>query len=113
MSHPTEDSYHHDNLVPAARQIALTLLNEAGPAAITMREIAKRLGVTHRSLYRWYSDPDALLLALATEVLRRLTDVLRAGNQGATDQRQAFVAYLRFAYADRALNGLAMACNTR
>jgi len=69
----------------------VTLVDEAGPTAIAMREIAKRLGVMRRSLYPWYSDRDDLLLSLATEGFRRLTDVLRAGIQGATEQRQAFV----------------------
>ena len=43
-------TYHHGDLSNAALLAAETLLREEGVSAVSMREIAKRVGVTHRAL---------------------------------------------------------------
>lgn len=47
---------------------ALSVLDSSGEAALAMRPLAAKLGVTPMALYRYFSDRDALLLALVERV---------------------------------------------
>jgi AcrR family transcriptional regulator len=95
----------------AALLAAESLLEADGASGLSMREIAKRVGVTHSALYRWYPDREAVLAALAAEGFSRLAACVR---QAAADlppaaARAAFVtAFLRFSARNRALYQLAM-----
>lgn len=104
-------AYHHGDLSNAALVVAEALLETEGAAAVSMREIAKRVGVTHRALYRWYPDRDAVLAALAAEGFRRLAATVRSTASMAppTESRAAFVrAFLQFALQHKALYQLTM-----
>ena len=43
------------------------LLDKEGPEAVTMRRVAKAVGITAMAIYRHYPDRAALLNALADE----------------------------------------------
>jgi AcrR family transcriptional regulator len=45
------------------------------PDALTMRALAKAVGVDHRALYRHYPDRDAVLAAVAAEGYRQLLSI--------------------------------------
>jgi AcrR family transcriptional regulator len=108
---PATKAYHHGDLSHGALLAAEALLEDRGAAGVTMREIAKRVGVTHRALYRWYPDRDAVLAALAAEGFTRLAECVREAALAAppTEARAAFVrAFLRFAVCQKALYQLAM-----
>jgi len=49
-----------------------TLLDTGGPAALTMRALAERLGVAAMALYNHFHDRDAILDALADSVFEQL-----------------------------------------
>ncbi|HEX8389528.1 MAG TPA: TetR family transcriptional regulator [Sphingomonas sp.] len=99
-----ERPYHHGDLARAALDAAEALLVEDGPDAVTMRAVAVRAGVTHRALYRWHPDRDALLSGLAARGFERLARAV-----GRADGAEAFVsAYLAQALAEPALYRLAM-----
>lgn len=72
-------AYHHGDLRKALLEAASTLLDEAGVAAISLREVARRAGVSHNAPYRHFADRDALLAALAQEgfttLIRRIEAV--------------------------------------
>lgn len=51
---------------------ATDLLEEGGPAAVTLRSVAQRVGVSHNAPYRHFEDKKALLAAVATELFRQL-----------------------------------------
>lgn len=51
----------------------MTLVAEVGPQAFTLREVARRAGVSHNAPYRHFRDKDELLAALAAEGFERLT----------------------------------------
>lgn len=57
---------------------AAALLDSGGPAAVTLREVAARAGVTRGAPYGHFSDKEALLTAVATEGWLRLADAVHA-----------------------------------
>lgn len=62
-----EQPYHHGDLRRALVAAALTLLEEAGPEALSLRDVARRVGVSHNAPYRHFPTRQALLAAVAAE----------------------------------------------
>jgi AcrR family transcriptional regulator len=76
-------SYHHGNLKQALLQASLGLIREIGPGAFTLREVARRAGVSHNAPYRHFRDKEELLAAVAAEGFDRLTEsMVRAAKSG-------------------------------
>jgi AcrR family transcriptional regulator len=75
----------------AARRIALAsrrLLDKYGAEAVTMRRVAKAVGITPMAIYRHYQDRAALLNALANEGFRELAARLASSDSmGDTGER--------------------------
>jgi AcrR family transcriptional regulator len=69
--------YHHGNLRQALLEAALSLLTEGGVSALTLREAARRAGVTHAAPYRHFADKNALLAAIAEEGFRLLSQEMQ------------------------------------
>ena len=87
-------TYHHGDLRAAVLAAAGKLIEKEGLARLSVREAARRAGVSHNAPYRHFPDRDALLAALATEGFRLLEESLqnRSG-------RELGEAYVRFALA--------------
>ena len=62
--------YHHGDLRQALIDAALAILATNGEEPFTLREIARRAGVTHAAPYRHFADKRALLAALAEDGFR-------------------------------------------
>jgi len=94
-------SYHHGNLAPALREAARSLLEEEGLAALSLRSVARRAGVSHAAPYRHYSSREALLADLAADGFRQLGEEIAraAAAPGSAADRVAHIgaAYMRFA----------------
>jgi AcrR family transcriptional regulator len=71
--------YHHGRLRQALLDGALRVIRELGSAAFTLREVARRAGVSHNAPYRHFRDKDALLAAVAAQGFRELTCAMREG----------------------------------
>src|SRR5271154_2730714 len=65
--------YHRVNLTQSLLDSAVALIGEVGPQAFTLREVARRAGVSHNAPYRHFRDKDDLLAAVAAEGFERLT----------------------------------------
>lgn len=65
-------AYHHGNLARALVAEGVRAVEEAGPAALHVKNLAERLGVTHTAVYRHFEDREALLRAIATQGFVRL-----------------------------------------
>lgn len=65
-------SYHHGDLPRALVQAAVQIIERHGPDAITLRQVASALGVTHGAAYRHFEDKTALLAAVAEQGFRAL-----------------------------------------
>jgi AcrR family transcriptional regulator len=94
-------SYHHGNLREALLQGALRVIAELGPAAFTLREVARRAGVSHNAPYRHFRDKDALLAAVAAQGFRELTRAMRGAGERKSNTldrlKQSGLAYVAFA----------------
>jgi AcrR family transcriptional regulator len=96
-----KSTYHHGDLAPALREAALTILEKKGLAALSLRSVAKRAGVSHAAPYRHYKNLEALLADVATIGFEELRAQLRhaAASPGQMGDRIARIgaAYVRFA----------------
>jgi AcrR family transcriptional regulator len=57
--------YHHGDLRRALIAAAVELIDQAGPEALTLRAVARRVGVSHTACYRHFGDKRALLVSVA------------------------------------------------
>ncbi len=98
-------AYHHGDLRRALLDAAATLLAEHGAEGVSLREAARRAGVSHNAPYRHFPTREALLAALAEEGFARLAALLESAAPAAKETRLAAVgrAYLAFAAASPAL----------
>lgn len=82
---------------------AAELLEETGDEkAVTLRAVARRVGIAAPSIYAHFPDPQAILLAIVREAFGELLQHLQAAQAGAGADpvarlRAACVAYLDFA----------------
>lgn len=93
----TERSYHHGNLREALLLRAWNAIDAGGVDALSLRQLARDLGVSHGASARHFSDRTALLDAVAVAGFTRLNDELAA----AVEQSAPFGERLRaagFAY---------------
>ena len=60
------------------RQAARALLVESGQDAVTLRAIARKLGITAPALYRYYDSHDALLRQLCDDICADMAATLHA-----------------------------------
>lgn len=98
---PARKSYHHGHLQEALLDAAIRLVAEVGPAGFTLREVARRAGVSHNAPYRHFRDKDALLAAVAAQGFRELTEEMHkaaAGQPAPLDRlKGSGMAYVAFA----------------
>jgi len=74
-------AYHHGDLPLQVQHLALDTLRSQGDAAISLRALAKQLGVSAPALYRHFSDRDTLLAELAIHGFEALRERLQAVDQ--------------------------------
>jgi AcrR family transcriptional regulator len=98
---PRRKPYHHGNLRQALLESAILLIAEVGPAGFTLRELARRAGVSHNAPYRHFRDRDDLMAAVATQGFQELTQTMRRASKdesSALDRlKAAGLAYVTFA----------------
>src|ERR1700704_4622289 len=71
------DTYHHGDLRDALVQAALQEAEQGGPEAISLKALAKKLGVSQPAPYRHFADREALLVAVTAEAFRQFSANLR------------------------------------
>lgn len=103
MKKTTKTTYHHGTLHAALIKAAVSLIRIKGPNAISLREVAKKAGVSHTAPYRHFKDKNALLAAIATEGFRKLANAMqKVVSQHESDTKQQFLS-AGVAYVDLAL----------
>jgi AcrR family transcriptional regulator len=68
--------YHHGNLREVLLGATIRLIAEVGPTAFTLREVARRAGVSHNAPYRHFRDKDDLLATVAMQGFEELTQAM-------------------------------------
>jgi AcrR family transcriptional regulator len=104
----TERPYHHGNLRTALLAEAQRTVRERGVQELSLRELARAVGVSHGAPRRHFPDRQALLDALAEAGFARLGAALRRAVDGAGEDfpgrlRATAAAYVRFATRDAEL----------
>jgi AcrR family transcriptional regulator len=94
-------SYHHGDLRSALVSAGVELLAEQGVEALSLREVARRAGVSHAAPYRHFNDKQALLTAIAEQGFRMLNELVRstAGRDYPSESarlKAALAGYLEF-----------------
>jgi AcrR family transcriptional regulator len=114
MPEPKErQRYHHGDLRDELLRAAERSLQSLGADQLSLRDLAREVGVSHAAPRRHFADRRALLNALAETGFRRLGVALRAAVAEVGDERDlaarlraAVTAYARFATENAALNDL-------
>jgi AcrR family transcriptional regulator len=87
--------------VPAGAVAGLILDETGRDDAVTLRAIARRIGIAAPSIYAHFADRDAILTALVEDGFRDLSDAIRSAGDGVDNPVQRLRgicrAYLKFA----------------
>jgi AcrR family transcriptional regulator len=70
------ETYHHGDLRQALIEAALKLVSEKDVDSVSLREVARQVGVSHTAPYRHFADKDSLLAAVAQEGFQMLHHAL-------------------------------------
>jgi AcrR family transcriptional regulator len=93
--------YHHGDLQRALVQEAIRTIQSHGIAALTLRDVGTKLGVSRTAPYRHFADKQALLAAVAAEGFHMLRTALQTawgdGSAAADGLDRMGHAYVRFA----------------
>lgn len=99
--------YHHGELRPALIAGARRILEEEGLEALTLRGVARHVGVSRQAPYHHFADLNALLAAVAATGFRELAQSSRERMDHAANRDGRFkasgVSYVLFAAANPAL----------
>ncbi|MEU8373552.1 TetR/AcrR family transcriptional regulator [Micromonospora sp. NPDC048894] len=111
-------AYHHGNLRSTLLAAAERSLRQHGAGQLSLRELAREVGVSHAAPRRHFADRQALLDALAEAGFARLhaelhAALVAAGDDFAPRLHAMAAAYLRFATEDAALLELMFAAKHR
>jgi AcrR family transcriptional regulator len=106
-SETPKKAYHHGDLRAALVEAGLKLLETRTADDLSLREVARAVGVSATAVYRHFPDKGALMTALAGEGLARLAVAQHAASDAAGGGVAGFnatgAAYVRFALANPAL----------
>jgi AcrR family transcriptional regulator len=93
--------YHHGQLDRAAIDGAVEEVETVGVAAVSMRRIARRAGVSHAALAYQFGDKAGIFTAVATEGFRLQAEIISAAATGPDAFMRGGQAYVTFALTHR------------
>src|SRR5688572_26394600 len=97
------EPYHHGNLRETLLAAAVEAILESGPTGWSLRDLARRAGVSHAAPAHHFGDKKGLLTALAIDGYRLLADELDRTWEATENFLEVGVAYVRFAVTHRAV----------
>jgi AcrR family transcriptional regulator len=96
-------TYHHGDLPAALVQTARRLLADQGPGGLSLREVARRAGVSHQAPYRHFPDKEALLAALAARGFQMLARSVQRAIEAHPDDAVEQLVAAGAAYVEQGL----------
>jgi AcrR family transcriptional regulator len=97
-------TYHHGDLRRALVDAALEIIAVAGPEAMTLRQIARAVGVDHTAVYRHFEDKRALLAEVSEQGFTALAAAMRQALEEGADDPFDRVSRMAGAYVAFALD---------
>lgn len=102
MQNKPEGTYHHGNLREELMHKAIAAIRKNGVDKLSLRALARDVGVSQTAPYRHFADKNALLAELATHALQELATVFLAAitpsESAAVNIQNAGELYLRYAF---------------
>jgi AcrR family transcriptional regulator len=83
MNGMTDRAYHHGDLKAALLTAARSIVEEVGADAFTLREAARRAGVSHGAPAHHFNDKTGLLTQLAADVMLERVEEVEAAKRAA------------------------------
>ena len=102
---PAPRAYHHGDLKAALVEAGVEILRGNGPEALTLREVARRAGVSQAAPYRHFKDRRELVAAVAERGFSRLGEAMHRAMESAGGRpglRHVAEAYVEFGLANPA-----------
>lgn len=97
------NSYHHGDLAAALIEAAEAVITERGLEGFTLRECARRAGVSHAAPAHHFRDAKGLLTAVAAVGFERLTEAQKKARAAEPKSRNRLLGvalgYLEFAFS--------------
>ena len=97
-----KQTYHHGDLRRTLLRATGEAIEEHGVAALSMRDLARRVRVSHAAPTHHFGDKAGLLTAFAAEGFDRLAEALAASRRADHSFLELGVTYVRFAMTHRA-----------
>jgi AcrR family transcriptional regulator len=104
---PHERPYHHGDLRRVIVKAALEILRETQSLEFSLRELARRAGVSHNAPYKHFADKRELLAAVSAAGFEMLTKRMAREIAGFRSPREQLFAMLR-AYIDHGVENPAL-----
>lgn len=100
-----KSQYHHGNLKAEAVRVATDLLVKEGADGITIRKVAREIGVFPNALYRHFGNKDELIASLAERGFDIFEQIIKKnkvfdGNSPEERINDLGLSYLEFAYKE-------------
>jgi AcrR family transcriptional regulator len=95
----TARPYHHGRLRAAVVAAAVAEVEAVGAAGVSMREIARRAGVSHAAPAHHFGDKAGIFTAIATEGFRMTAEAIAPAATGTFGFLHGGAAYVSFALA--------------
>jgi AcrR family transcriptional regulator len=102
-----ERPYHHGDLPRVIVKAALEILGETQSLEFSLRELARRAGVSHNAPYKHFADKRELLAAVSAAGFEQLTDRM-AGEIGSLSNARKQLFVLLRAYIDHGVENPAL-----
>lgn len=96
----SQRAYHHGNLRAELLEQAVEQLRHTPAEQLSLRAVARALGVSQTAPYRHFSDKEALLAAIATRAYRELLEQLIAARNAGGDSAAQQLRLVARAYVD-------------
>ena len=106
-SQSDERPYHHGDLRRAIVKAAMEILHETQSLEFSLRELARRAGVSHNAPYKHFADKRELLAAVSAAGFETLTKRMTSEVAGLNNARERLFAMLR-AYIDHGVENPAL-----
>lgn len=106
-SSENQKSYHHGDLQRVIVETALEVLSESQSSDFSVREVARRAGVSHNAPFRHFADKNEMLAAVSAAGFSRLAEKMHAATADIADARQRLEAIAQ-TYVESALENPAL-----
>ena len=100
----TKETYHHGDLRAKIIEEALSWIAQESIVSLSLRRIARRIGVSHNAPYRHFPDKESLLVAIAEIGFEQLYQALQEALEDSPKSDQKKVEILGVTYINYAVN---------